>query len=217
MSKARIEAFDGTGDVDAWIRKFLIVVDCNLEIWSKGEKDENLIAKMINRRACNEIRLAMTGPMADWIDTLDKSKWDKYTLVLDGLKVHLHGPDFERDQKQLAIALKREDCDSEADYYSKKVSLLSKAFQSYKADVTPLKIDLFIDGLKPNIRGWILKEPVDQRNTLEKIHVLAQQYEKIFATTEEKDDVNALYEKTRSASMMCTRISLMVHFPSSYR
>jgi hypothetical protein len=197
MSKARIDSFDGTGDVDSWIRRFNIVVECNADLWSKGAEGQEAAEKMINRRAGIEIKLALVGNMADWVDTLEKEKWDKFTLVLDALRKHLQGTDFERDQMPMAIACKREDCSTEAEYYAKKVKLMKIAFEGYKADVTPLKIDLFIDGLKPNIRGWILKEPIGQRDSLEKIHTLAQQFEKLFAIAEDKDEVNALTDKKK--------------------
>jgi len=106
--------------------------------------------------------------------------------VLTELESHLLGPDFERERKTRAINLKREDCDSMADYYSKKVALLTKAFDKSKE----LILDTFIDGLSLEIRSWILKEKTEDRDTIEKVKILATRYDQILAAKINEDSVN---------------------------
>jgi len=59
-----------------------------------------------------------------------------------------------RDKKSLALSLTQDDCTSLQEYYSRKVALLTEVCKD-----SGMALDIFVDGLKPELKAWVLAQP----------------------------------------------------------
>jgi len=156
MSKPKFEDFDGSTDVEVWVRNFMLMVDLSAPFWTKDLVEKEVSKKVVNIKAGNQIRLSLKKSFADWVDTLPPNKFDDYNDVLLELQKHVLGVDFQQNRKQKALELKRADCDSLAEYYSKKILLLKKAFvgDEDKAMLTEAFIvEMYLSGFDEEMRA----------------------------------------------------------------
>jgi len=197
MSKPKFEDFDGSTDIEVWVRNFKLMVDLSAPFWTKDVERESE-KKVVNVKAGNQIRLSLKKSFADWVDTLPPEKFVDYNDVLLELQKHVLGVDFQQNRKQKALELKRADCDNLAEYYSKKISFLKKAFggEEDKSMVTDMFVmEMYLSGFDEEMRAKILVNPEKERDSITKLHDLAVRLEAVETAKNKADSINSTVEK----------------------
>jgi len=187
MSKARLRDFDGSTPVDDWIRHFNLVADANKSSWSdsklEGEDKEN----SFKTRCISEIQLHLSGSLQIWLDTIGDGEKKDPKALLELLKSHLLGPDFDDDWHHKANDFKREDFVSQQDYMVHKVQALNKVMPADK-NTNKLQLEMFTKGLPLEIQSWIKTQDKDKRDTIDKVHMMAMGFEKALANQKLREE-----------------------------
>jgi len=184
MTSIKVQPYDGTTDPEEWCDRFRTIKIVKGDDWGPDDNSEN-------GRAGNEIKIAMSGKMAKWIKTVPNARWANYENVLTDIISYVRGPYYIREKREKALKLTSEDFESVVDYVNEKIQVLKEIYPNDNQVATI--IELLIDGMRPQIKEWIYLKDAGDRDTLDKVKVLAQGFERVFGSKDaHAEKINAL-------------------------
>jgi len=177
MSKHRVPEFDGTSDVDSWLKTYTDIIAAKQVHWGKDEG-------AILANALLEFKLALRGKLIRWYDNLDPKTLKSIDVVKEALREFCFKPGMTFEYYEQALHFSQEKGKSVDDYYVDKVYFFKKG------NITDVVVqaNLFLSGLDPRIKAKIEDKDDKKRDTLEKIYKLAMRFERMLNLEKDGDD-----------------------------
>jgi len=176
MSKLRLPKFEKGQDAKKWLRTFELSVESKMVKWqalaTQDQPTEAQKAAAVAKQAYIEMRFAMEGEMATWIDGIDHTTLTDWKQLMTRFNEKIYGGDYARLEKQRGLMLRMEDFDTISQYIDGKTSVLRKCGCS-DADI----LVSLMGGLDSLANAAIMKIQEDQRNTIALLSTLLKNHE----------------------------------------